>query len=79
MITEKEIKDKLKEVVDPHTQINLVDMDLIKEVDVKDKMVKIKMTLTNPACPLADFLVSKVREKVKELKGVEQVLVDLVF
>jgi len=79
MITEKEIKDKLKEVVDPHTQINLVDMDLIKEVDVKDKMVKIKMTLTNPACPLAYFLVSKVREKVKELKGVEQVLVDLVF
>ena len=42
-------------------------------------MVKIKMTLTTPNCPVAESLPKEVKDSVKEVKNVKDVELDLVW
>ncbi len=79
MVEKKDIEKSIKTVIDPHTGISLVEMGLIKSINIKDGIVKIKMTLTTPACPMAHILVQRVREAAASVKGVKKVDVDLVF
>ncbi len=79
MVTEQEVKEALKDVIDPHVGASLVDMDLIKDVAIEDDVVKIKMTLTTPFCPLANQLVHAVKNKVEQIDGVKNADVELVF
>lgn len=76
---EKEIKDKLKEVLDPELGVNIVDLGLIYKVSFKDGEAKILMTLTAPGCPLAAVIDQEVREKIKEIKGVKKVRLEITF
>lgn len=78
MPTEEEVRSKLKEVMDPELGVNVVDLGLIYGVEVKGNSVIVKMTFTTPACPLLNFLVQNVENKVKEL-GIEDVRVELVW
>lgn len=78
MITEEEIRQALREVIDPEVGINLVDMNLIKDIKVDGERVKVKMTLTIPTCPLSSYLTNQVKEKVESLPGVKSAEVELV-
>jgi len=79
MVTEKQVRSKLMEVLDPEIGINIVDLGLIYEVKVDGAQVNIKMTFTTPACPLLGFIVNNVQSKVRELKGVSDVQVQFVW
>lgn len=79
MVSEKQITDALCEVLDPEIGLNVVDLGLIYDIQVNEGFVKIRMTLTSPACPLGSLLVQKVREKVQSIAGVTQAEVELVF
>ncbi|MDI6888725.1 MAG: metal-sulfur cluster assembly factor [Methanocellales archaeon] len=79
MVTEQEVKEALKDVIDPHVGVSLVDMDLIKDVAIDDDVVKIKMMLTTPFCPLSNQLVHAVKSRVEQIEGVERADVELVF
>ncbi len=78
MVTENEIREALREVIDPEVGINLVDMNLIKDIKVDGERVKVKMTLTIPTCPLSSYLTNQVKEKVESLPGVKSAEVELV-
>ncbi|MFP4059434.1 MAG: SUF system Fe-S cluster assembly protein [Bacteroidota bacterium] len=70
----------LKTVFDPEIPVNVYDLGLVYEIDVDDKNnVKITMTLTAPNCPMADDLLRDVTEKVKMVKGINDVEVELTF
>lgn len=79
LATEEEIVKMLKLVFDPEIPVNIYDLGLIYSVDVKENVAEIEMTLTAPACPAADFIMSDVEEKVKEVEGIDMVVVNLVF
>jgi metal-sulfur cluster biosynthetic enzyme len=79
MITKEKIIQALKEVIDPEIGVNLVKMNLIKDVLIEGEKVKVKMTLTIPGCPLANQLVEDVKRKVESLEGVKEAEVELVF
>ena len=79
MIDKELIYQSLKDVIDPELGKNLVEINLIREINIEDKNVFIKMTLTTPFCPLVNYLVQQVKEKVAGLDGVEQVDVQLVW
>ena len=79
MVTEKQVRSKLKEVLDPEIGINIVDLGLIYDVEVDKAQVNIKMTFTTPACPLLGYIVNNVQSKVRELKGVSDVQVQFVW
>ena len=53
----EDVKEALRDVVDPELGINVVDLGLIYGVTVDDEGVAtIDMTLTSAACPLTDLI-----------------------
>jgi len=70
---ETQIRQALKEVIDPEVGINVVDLGLVKEIVANGSAVEVRMVLTTPACPLVGYLVEQVRRKTKSVDGVETV------
>jgi metal-sulfur cluster biosynthetic enzyme len=79
MVTKEDVMKALKECLDPEIGVNVVDLGFIYEVKIDSKKVHIKMSLTTPACPLHSFIVQDIKNKVNELKDVEEVDVQLVW
>ncbi len=80
MVSEEEVWNALRDVVDPEIGANLVDLGLIYEVRVDNgKDVYVKMTLTVPGCPLMNVIPAQVEERLKQLEGVGKVTVQLTF
>jgi FeS assembly SUF system protein len=70
----------LKTIHDPEIPVNIYDLGLIYEVDVEENgTTTVKMTLTAPNCPMADQLLQEVNDKVAEVDGVSEVIIDLTF
>ncbi|MFP4232772.1 MAG: metal-sulfur cluster assembly factor [Candidatus Aenigmatarchaeota archaeon] len=79
MVSEEDVMEKLEEIEDPDTKIDIVNMGFIYDVEVNGGEVDIEMTLTSPGCPMHKVFVDKVEKGVSELEGVESVEVDMVF
>lgn len=72
--------DVLLTIYDPEIPVNIYDLGLVYAVDVgSDKAVTIRMTLTSPACPVAESLPPEVEQKVRCVPGIGPVKVDLVW
>lgn len=70
----------LRQVYDPEIPVNVYDLGLIYDIDLDDDhKAFIKMTLTAPNCPMADYVVEEVHNAVKDVPGVTDVAVELVF
>jgi len=80
-IREDDVWQALKTIYDPEIPVNLVDLGLIYKVDINqaDKIVRIDMTLTAPACGMGPVLVSDVKYRTKRVPNVKDVKVELVF
>ena len=78
-INEEQVIECIRTVVDPEIPVNLYDLGLIYEIKINDKNdIRIKMTLTNPNCPVAGTMpesVGKSIEKLSNLNSVEVLLV----
>lgn len=74
------IVEALRTVYDPEIPVNIYDLGLIYDISIDaDARAKISMTLTSPACPSAQQLPVEVEWKVKEVPGVDQVVVNVVW
>jgi len=69
----------LKNCYDPEIPVNIVDLGLVYDMKLDDDVVKIKMTLTAPGCPMSSFIVEDIRQKVMGVDGVKDVFVDVVW
>ncbi|MGD9584007.1 MAG: putative Fe-S cluster assembly protein SufT [Lysobacterales bacterium] len=81
---EQAVWAQLRTCFDPEIPINIVDLGLVYECDLKPAdnghyTVDVKMTLTAPGCGMGDILVSDVREKLEALSAVTVAEVELVF
>ena len=78
-----ELKEKviaeIKKIYDPEIPVNIYELGLIYDIDIKEKDVKVKMTLTTPNCPVAESLPKEVKDSIMELKEVNKVDLDLVW
>tara|TARA_B100001996_G_scaffold226911_1_gene174794 strand:+ start:1086 stop:1412 length:327 start_codon:yes stop_codon:yes gene_type:complete len=79
-----EIGDKIIQVIktiyDPEIPVDIYELGLIYDVLVNEDFdVKIIMTLTTPNCPVAETLPVDVQEKVKTIKGIKSVEVEMTF
>ena len=80
MATEEEVRESLRQIVDPEIGINIVDLGLIYETSIDDQgLVAITMTLTSPGCPLSGYIGTAVESAVTDLEGVKDVDVDIVW
>ncbi len=72
--------EALKTVFDPEIPVDIYELGLIYEIIVDSSAaVGIRMTLTAPACPAAQFLPAQVKNTVAALEGVTDVKVDVVW
>lgn len=67
-ITTDQVWELLKTVIDPETNLPIVDMGLIYEVVVKSGKVIVTYTLTTPGCPLAGMIQLMMRSSLAPLK-----------
>ena len=77
---EQKIVSMLKTVYDPEIPVDIYELGLIYRIEVKEgNAVEIDMTLTAPNCPMADMLVEDIHKQVSKVKGVGEVIVEIVF
>lgn len=70
----------LGKIYDPELPVSIYEMGLIYSVEVdRNDVVTIRMTLTSPACPVAESLPREVETKVKAIDGVSDARVELVW
>jgi FeS assembly SUF system protein len=84
MKTKEELKssiiEALKTIYDPEIPVDVYELGLIYEVNIDDKNhVEVIMTLTSPSCPVAGSMPAEVEQKVKDVEGVSDVTLELVF
>ena len=76
----KEIGQALGTVNDPEIRMSVTELGLIYQAETKDDdSVKVKMSLTSPACPYGPMLLASVHSALAKLPGVKHVDVDLTF
>ena len=79
-----DIKDKvvqeIKKIYDPEIPVNIYELGLIYKIEVDDKnKVNVDMTLTSPNCPVAESLPNQVKDSIKNVEGVSDVNLNLVW
>lgn len=63
---EERILRALCDVVDPELGLNIVDLGLVYAVEATDEAVRIAVTSTTPACPMADAIRRDVERRARE-------------
>lgn len=91
MDTEKNIQDEqialkdqvtesIKTVYDPEIPVDVFELGLIYEINVYPiNNVFVLMTLTSPSCPAAESIPAEIEERIKAIKGVNDVKVEITF
>jgi metal-sulfur cluster biosynthetic enzyme len=54
------IRHALRRVIDPEVGVNIVDLGLIYKIESKPGELYVEMTMTSPACPLADMILDDI-------------------
>ena len=65
MVTEERVRTALRDIIDPELGINVVDLGLVYDVDVRDGRVRVAMTMTSPACPLGESLTAEAEAAIR--------------
>jgi ATP-binding protein involved in chromosome partitioning len=73
MLTSQAVLEVLRPVQDPELQKSLVELNMIRNVQIDGGLVSFTLVLTTPACPLREFIVEDCQKAVKTLAGVDQV------
>jgi len=77
--THEELMHKLWEVMDPELNMSIVDLGLVYDVQYDNGDVLVTMTLTSPGCPLGPVIRGEAYARVRELPGVNDVDVQIVW
>ena len=70
-VTEEDIREALRGVVDPELHLDIVALGLLRAVNLESTPVEIKMLLTTPFCPYGPWLVQQVKETAEMAAGRE--------
>lgn len=77
--TPDQVRDVLRGVFDPELHMNIVDLGLVYDVQVRGDVVDVKMTLTSPGCPYGPFLMHQVKDTLLTLKGIRDATLEVVW
>jgi metal-sulfur cluster biosynthetic enzyme len=66
VITQEAILDALRTVYDPEFTIDIVSLNMVKQVTIEGTQVTVDLVLTTPFCPMAPFIKIKVERAIKQ-------------
>jgi Mrp family chromosome partitioning ATPase len=73
MASKDEMISKLREVVDPEIGINIVDLEMVRKLEINGSNVDIDIALTVKGCPLAGTIEKDINRVLGGLPGVSKV------
>jgi len=76
VVSKNEVMTALKDVMDPELHISIVNLQMVKNIQLEEDKVKIQIALTVGGCPLSKTISSDVQKAVMKLPGVKQVDVE---
>ena len=79
MDVKNKIIDEIRKIYDPELPVNIYELGLIYDIQVKGNKSEIKMTLTTPNCPVAESLPKEVKEGAMQVEGINDVDLKLVW
>ena len=53
---EEQIRETLKEILDPEIGVNIVDLGLVYQIELRPEELYIQITMTSPTCPLSGVI-----------------------
>jgi ATPases involved in chromosome partitioning len=74
-ISEQQILDALKQIVDPDLRKDIVSLGFVRDLEINGGDVSFRIVLTTPACPVKEQMETQAREIVSALEGVSSVKV----
>jgi len=75
-----QVVDVLSSIFDPEIPVNIYELGLIYDILVDaEASIEIRMTLTAPGCPAAQILPVQVEQRVRDIPGVKDVRVEIVW
>ncbi|GIK64149.1 MAG: hypothetical protein BroJett018_19430 [Chloroflexota bacterium] len=66
---EDKVRDALRTVVDPEIGMDVIQLGLIRKIDVSENRLHLIMILTTPFCPYAPQLMEQVRRTAQTVSG----------
>jgi metal-sulfur cluster biosynthetic enzyme len=60
------VRKSLSEVIDPEIGMNIIQLGLIRNVEIDGEIGRVKMILTTPFCPYGPAMVDMTRQKAQE-------------
>ncbi|MCL4382106.1 metal-sulfur cluster assembly factor [Candidatus Marsarchaeota archaeon] len=79
MVDVKEVVAVLTECKDPELDISIVDLGLIYGIEIKEKNLKVTLTMTSPMCPVISIILADAELRLKKIEGIENVEMNLVW
>jgi metal-sulfur cluster biosynthetic enzyme len=79
MATVAEIWDALAETLDPEYAVGLVDLGLVRGVELEGSSARVKIAYCSLGCPCIQLIESDIQERLLQIDGVERVEVQEVF
>ncbi len=76
-ITETDVIEALRPVEDPELNLSIVELGMVKQVQVDGDNVAVQVALTVPGCPLRAEITNRVSTALMPLEGVGHVDVDM--
>jgi metal-sulfur cluster biosynthetic enzyme len=70
MTKEEGLREALRVVVDPEIGMNIIELGLIRQIDIEETRAHITMIMTTPFCPYAPQLLEQSRRTAQEYLGV---------
>ncbi|MDF9747355.1 metal-sulfur cluster assembly factor [Natrinema salsiterrestre] len=72
------VRNRLDEIVDPcsearGTDISIVEMGLLKRIEIEDGTAHIELRITSPSCMMVGYFIEQANKRVGSLPGIEDV------
>jgi ATP-binding protein involved in chromosome partitioning len=77
MVTREQVEEALTRVMDPELGRNIIELGMLRDLQIQDSSVAFTLVLTIPDCPLRDQIAADARAAVAALAGVRNVAVTL--
>jgi metal-sulfur cluster biosynthetic enzyme len=73
MASRVDVENALAEVLDPEYPVSLVDMGLIRGIEIEDGTARVAISYCSLGCPCIDLIEQDVRERLLQLDGIDRV------
>lgn len=67
------VRELLKGVIDPELGVDIVNLGLLRSVELAGDSARVSFTVTTPACPLSSYIENEIRTCLLQIQGLRDV------